>query len=118
MFDFLKKKEKRPIPYTKANEPMTFVEVSLDELVDFEVEKLGKIVRKNIDKHIKSLSKLSIADLEKMRSDIKKQRNRDNDVLPQLKKLWAVEKQNILYSELERLFQAVDEELKKQKKTD
>lgn len=114
--NLFKKKKKRSIPYTDWNEEMDYVGISMDEFYQIESdEKFEKIIKKNLDSTIKQLPEISDVELQKTNDKVKKWLRREFDVAPELKKRWAAERQKIFYSELDRLFKAVREELQKRK---
>jgi len=107
----IKGKKKRSIPYTTWNQIIEYVGVTLDEINTSDHEEFKKTIRKNVDDIIKKLSELSDDELQKMFKIVKEGRK-----VTGFTKLWAAGKnQKIYYSELERLFNAINEEQKKRK---
>lgn len=115
---FFKKKKKRSIPYTKYNEVMDFVGISVDEYGDIkDVKTLEKIIKKNIDKSIKNLPKLSDEEFQKGYEKVKQGIESESYIPRFMKEVGGSfgEKKQIFFSELRRLFNAMKEELQKRK---
>ena len=77
-----------------------------------DLKTIKKTVKKNIDHCIKNLHKLSDKDLKDKREETKRERTPRNQLASQYRSLWAVEKQKVVLSELDRLIEATDKEIK------
>ena len=112
---FRKKKIVQSSPRGVMNTEIPCTGVSLDDLSNLDSKTIEKTVQKNIDQHIKNLHKLPDEELKDIREKVKRERTPRNSIKPEYRLLWAVEKQKIVLSGLDRVIEAIDEEIKKRR---